>query len=263
MVSNHQRSLYRLTQVGLFVFPQVLPPVIQTALLDRLLHREIANPVHMTNLHPFYPLPYQSEPKLGSALFASSFFGLSKDQLLLPMDPTIHKPLSVRTMLQSKLRWATLGGQYDWTRKEYPKDLPPAFPPDIAQLLRSLFPEMLSQAAIVNFYSPGDTLSMHRDVSEDCDRGLVSISIGCDAIFMVTNDDGTEILPLRVKSGDAIFMNGPSRFAWHGVPRIIRGTCPEWLRDWPALGENQSAFGQWRGWMETKRINLNVRQMSE
>jgi alkylated DNA repair protein alkB family protein 1 len=61
--------------------------------------------------------------------------------MLVPLDPSIHKPISVRQMLNRKLRWMTLGGQYDWTKKEYPEkargeEVP--FPPDIAAFLRSL-----------------------------------------------------------------------------------------------------------------------------
>lgn len=247
------------------MFPQILPPDVQIALLERLLHRDLSNPDHLTNLHPFYDIPYSpSTPGKGSEPAAlASFFSLSKEQVLQPKDPSVHRPLSVRAMLDSKLRWATLGGQYDWTKKMYPSSEPPAFPIDLVQLLERLFPEMKAQAAILNLYSPGDTLSMHRDVSEECDRGLISISIGCEAIFMVANEDATEILPLHVRSGDAILMNGTSRFAWHGVPKVLSGTCPQWLQDWPATGASKMEFEAWKGWMANKRINLNVRQMKE
>jgi alkylated DNA repair protein alkB family protein 1 len=165
-------------------------------------------------------------------------------------------------MLQKKLRWFTLGGQYDWTAKQYPNAKPPEFPPDIARLIHQLFPSMRAEAAIVNFYSPGDTLSMHRDVAEECDSGLVSISIGCDAIFVIGIGEEKPV-PIRLRSGDAVFMSGPSRFAWHGVPQVIRDTCPEYLKDWPATPScgHHAKYEHWRGWMSGKRINLNIRQM--
>lgn len=167
----------------------------------------------------------------------------------------------------------TLGGQYDWTRKCYP-DINPHFPADVAAFIHSLFPEMWPEAAIVNVYTPGDTLSIHRDVSEECEKGLVSISLGCDAIFVVgmgTEEYGdAKSLTVRLHSGDAVFMKGPARFAWHGVPQIIPGTCPEWLQDWPANHAPEdihdgciSTYEVWRGWMSNKRINLNVRQMKD
>ena len=160
----------------------------------------------------------------------------------------------------------------------YPTEPPPAFPTDIADLLAGIFRDTKAQAAIVNLYSPGDTLSVHRDVSEDCDQGLVSMSLGCDGVFIigmsVTEDDGQSTVKhvvLRLRSGDAVYMSGPSRFAWHGVPQIIGGTCPEWLRPWPAkivtrgntTMDDSEGYSLWRNWMETKRINLNVRQMTD
>ena len=121
---------------------------------------------------------------------------------------------------------------------------------------------LLKSLNLVNFYSPGDTLSLHRDVSEDVDRGLVSVSIGCDAIFIIglSGDDSipSRYQVLRLRSGDAVYMTGESRYAWHGVPKIIPDTCPKALESWPAL-----SHPQWAGYMKTKRINLNVRQMFE
>jgi len=164
-------------------------------------------------------------------------------------------------MLESKLRWVTLGGQYDWTKKVYPSEVPPEFPSDIAALMRGLFPDVTPQAAIVNFYSPGDTLSVHRDVSEDCANSLISVSIGCDALFIAGNDDGSCTSTIRLRSGDVLLMSGESRYAWHAVPKIIPDTCPSWLEDWPAVSDT-GEYQIWRGWMKNKRINLNIRQMA-
>lgn len=188
-----------------------------------------------------------------------------------PKDPTIHKPLTTQQFLTKKLRWITLGGQYDWTNKVYPSGKPPAFPEDIKNLIESLFP-MKAEAAIVNLYSPGDTLSLHRDVSEECDQPLVSISLGCDGIFVigldeVDEDDRARVEVIRLRSGDAVLMSGKSRYAWHGVPKVLEGTCPSWMADWPfeevvdEQGGVERRFEEWRGWIKGKRVNLNVRQM--
>lgn len=176
----------------------------------------------------------------------------------------------------------TLGGQYDWTQKRYPETPPPDFPRDIKDLLEGLFPGTKAEAAIVNLYSPGDTLSVHRDVAEACGKGLISVSLGCDAIFVIGTSSSAsssqnstsqksgslgneeevpeKILTLRLRSGSAVYMSGESRFAWHGVPQIVPYTCPEYLKEWPAGGPN-GEFEDWRGWMSGKRVNLNVRQM--
>lgn len=171
-----------------------------------------------------------------------------------------------------------MGGQYDWTNRVYPPESSsstsddeglPRFPGDVAGFLQTLFPATEAQAAIVNFYTPGDTMMMHRDVSEETDKGLVSVSLGCEGLFMIApnkeegedgSKNGKEFLLLRLRSGDAIYMTEESRFAWHGVPKVLKGTCPAYLEDWPA---ERGQFEEWRGWMRNKRINLNVRQMRD
>ncbi|KAI1626550.1 alkylated DNA repair protein alkB 1 [Exophiala viscosa] len=251
---------------GLYVLPSLLSPRMQIALLEKLLHRDLNNPAHKTNLHLHYDISYpvsqDGREKHEEVAADCSFFGVDTTSLLTPKDPAIHKPITIAQMLESKLRWTTLGGQYDWTNKVYPDEVPPAFPPDIAALLKDLFPKVDAQAAILNFYSPGDTLSVHKDVSEECQRDLISISIGCDAVFIVGNEDGSETATVRLRSGDAVVMSGESRFAWHAVPKILSDTCPVWLQDWPNIPHG-SKYQVWQGWMRNKRINLNVRQMQE
>lgn len=186
------------------------------------------------------------------------------------------------------MRWTTLGGQYDWTAKRYPDAAPPPFPHDIKDLLETVWTSTRAEAAIVNLYSPGDTLSVHRDVAEASPHGLVSVSLGCDAVFVIgvsasasasvsaSADVGEEqpeqhdkTIALRLRSGSAVYMSGPSRFAWHGVPQIVKGTCPSYLAEWPAAPKNGTAdeeegeYEAWRGWMAGKRVNLNVRQMRD
>ncbi|KAF2421158.1 hypothetical protein EJ08DRAFT_702136 [Tothia fuscella] len=250
---------------GLRLVPNLIPRSVQIALLNKLIHRDLSNPLHKSNVHLHHNVTYvQNE---------ASFFSVSpsSDLTFTPKDPSIHKPISISQFLNKKLRWITLGGQYDWTNKIYPEENPPAFPEDTADLLKGLFPELTPQAAIVNFYSPGVTLSLHRDVAEECDRGLLSVSIGCDGIFILglesedSQKDDIKAIAIRLRSGDAVYMDGKSRFAWHGVPQIVGNTCPDWLRDWPAGGKEVGGVGikyeDWRGWMGNKRINLNVRQM--
>jgi DNA alkylation damage repair protein AlkB len=236
-------------------------------MLSRMVHRDLSNPKHQTNMHLHFNLPYRPD--------AGSFFSYPPDAAAKfePKDPSVHNPQSMKQVLGRKLHWVTLGGQYDWTNRIYPDEEPPVFPPDLANLLEALFPETVPQAAIVNFYTPGDTMMMHRDVSEESERGLISLSFGCDCLFMIapnesasaseeatTASQNKDFLLLRLRSGDAIYMSKGSRFAWHGVPKILKGTCPEYLADWPAQDGN---FEEWRGWMATKRVNLNVRQMRD
>lgn len=283
---------------GLRILPSFLPIPVQETLLSKLLLRDLSNPQHLTNVHLHYNVPYPDTDK--------SFFDLPKSTTFTPKDPDVHKPLSVVEVLERKLRWMTLGGQYDWTAKKYPNGPPVQFPKDIRNLIHGIFPTVEPEAAICNTYSPGDTLSTHRDVSEEADKDLISISIGCDALFLIslspeTQDDnavspttvespkpqsqkqnkkkkGKEPPPpppplddhtliIRIRSGDAVVMGGRSRWAWHGVPKVIGETCPEELTQWPNSYARQSSDNadkiDWTGWMKRKRVNLNIRQMYE
>ena len=251
-------------KVGLVIYPNFFPQQVQIQMLERLLHRDLANPQHQTNVHLHYDVSYPPD-------HASFFNTLAQHLPHVPKET--HAPLTTRSMLNKRLRWMTLGGQYDWTNKRYPDDTPPAFPRDIKLLLEDIFP-MKAEAAIVNLYSPGDTLAAHRDVSEACAQPLVSISLGCEAIFIVAVEDpassdcavGTPQLrtaAIRLRSGDAVLMSSEARYAWHGVPKVLAGTCPESLRDWPAVGSDEARerYEGYRGWMAGKRVNVNVRQM--
>jgi alkylated DNA repair dioxygenase AlkB len=220
----------------------MLLPRVQITLLERLLHRDLSNPMHQTNVHLHYEVPTPAQCPSLEAEVSTSYFSADPKTSIQPKDPNLHKSMTLKQMLESKLRWVTLGGQYDWTNKVYPDELPPPFPPDIAAFLKGLFPAVDSQAAI--------------------DRGLISASIGCDAIFIIGNEDGSRTSTIRLRSGDVVLMSGESRYAWHAVPRIVAGTCPRWLQDWPASSSTQ-AHQPWKGWMGNKRINLNVRQMHD
>ncbi|WPG98232.1 Hypothetical protein R9X50_00102000 [Acrodontium crateriforme] len=257
---------------GLFVYPSLLTPAVQLAMLNRLLHRDLSNQNHQTNLHLHYNITYPHSACENVSLNESFFSSRASNITLQPKDPSIHKQLNMNQVLNKKLRWTTLGGQYDWTNKVYPSSRPPPFPKDVKRLIEDLFP-MKAEAAIVNFYSPGDTLSLHRDVSEECSQPLVSISLGCDGLFVVGLDaDGenneASVATIRLRSGDALLMSGPSRYAWHSVPKILENTCPSWMQDWPAMlnpsnddDSDDGPYAAWKGWMKGKRINLNVRQM--
>ncbi|RKU49202.1 hypothetical protein DL546_009066 [Coniochaeta pulveracea] len=267
--------LYHPLLPGLLILPSLIPPPVQKLLLNTIIHRDLSNPRHQTNLHLHYDLPYPDTTP-DQDMTEGSFFTYPPESPIrfTPKDPDVHKPLSIDQVLGRRLHWVTLGGQYDWTSRVYPEERPPEFPRDIASFLETLFPETIPQAAIVNFYTPGDTMMMHRDVSEETDKGLISLSLGCDSLFMIAPNDvgkmteeekaalegGKDHVLLRLRSGDAIYMTKESRFAWHGVPKVLKGTCPDYLEDWPA---EDGKFGEWKGWMKNKRININVRQMRD
>lgn len=242
-----QSRAHRSTVIpGLMLLRNLLPQEVQKALVLRLLGRDLKNPEHRTNLHAHYDITYPKEEQ--------TFFDLDKKDVNFKARLPIHRDLTMDEVFRRKLRWILLGGQYDWTEKRYPSTSPPPFPFDVQKLVRGIFPIMEPEAAIINVYSPGDTLSLHRDVSEKINRPLVSISLGCDALFIIGNNEPNAFHVIPLQSGDVVYMAGEARYAWHGVSRIIAGTCPEYLKQ-------LSGAGHWEDLMNDKRINLNVRQM--
>ena len=156
-----------------------------------------------------------------------------------------------------RLRWSTLGYQYDWTTKTYnfdPASVIP-FPKDLAEWSSSFafelgFPDFRAEAGIVNYYQPHDSLTSHVDRSEiNMQAPLLSMSLGLDAIFLLGGLGRDEaVIGMRVRSGDVSVLSGRSRLFYHGVPKIIKFTGPECLRD-VAL-------------MRDARININIRQVT-
>lgn len=233
---------------GFKIIPNLLPPEVQHKLVDLTLSNYVQDEQHVSNLTPFYELPHPFN------LFPNQSYTLKHKQG--KADTTIEK------VRNKQLRWITLGGQYDWTAKVYPTFEPgapkfPAFPNELRELLYGIF-GINSQAAIINFYSPGDILSPHQDVAELSNKDLISVSIGCDCVFYVGNErhanekDDKKPFQMVLGSGDAVVMAGESRCAYHGVGRVFEDTVPEYL-----ITENT----YYNDWIKTKRLNLNVRQM--
>jgi DNA alkylation damage repair protein AlkB len=175
--------------------------------------------------------------------------------------------------LTSKLRWLTIGDQYDWSTRRYTRGGPSSFPSDLAKLVQGLFPHIRPESGVVLLYSRKDYMPVHRDVSEECQTALASFSLGCDGIFIVArgeDDSEGENRPrtavVRVRSGDCIHLDGETRWAWHAMARTIVGTCPDFLAQWPkdtpgATAEEKKAYEKWKGYMSGKRLNISCRQV--
>lgn len=181
-------------------------------------------------------------------------------------DATPGRGVAARKLLR-KLRWATLGPPFDWTRRVYRHDVQysplPQYLADLAvQLARAVslvgleakettdlggyssrvasadgasFRSFQPDVALVNYYHEGDTLGGHVDDAElDLHQPIVTVSLGCEAVFLaggLTRD--VPPLPLLLRSGDAVVMAGESRKCYHGVPRIFtdRPLPPQLLED--------------------------------
>ncbi|MFG2295780.1 alpha-ketoglutarate-dependent dioxygenase AlkB family protein [Streptomyces sp. NPDC048603] len=85
--------------------------------------------------------------------------------------------------------------------------------------------------ALVNFYDADARMGMHRDAEERSGAPVVSLSLGDSCVFRFGNT-GTRGRPYRdveLRSGDLFVFGGPSRLAYHGVPKVYPGTAPPGL----------------------------------
>ncbi|WP_030147117.1 MULTISPECIES: alpha-ketoglutarate-dependent dioxygenase AlkB family protein [unclassified Streptomyces] len=85
--------------------------------------------------------------------------------------------------------------------------------------------------ALINFYDGDARMGMHRDSDEKSDAPVVSLSLGDTCVFRFGNTE-TRARPytdVELCSGDLFVFGGPSRLAYHGVPRVHAGTAPPGL----------------------------------
>lgn len=85
--------------------------------------------------------------------------------------------------------------------------------------------------ALVNYYAPESKMGMHQDKDERSSAPVVSISLGNTGVFRAGNTENKN-LPYEdvlLASGDLVVFGGPSRFMFHGVPKIFPGTSPSAL----------------------------------
>lgn len=114
------------------------------------------------------------------------------------------------------------------------------FPAWLGALARGAVADALGPAAVpaepydialINFYDGDARMGMHRDGDERSDAPVVSLSLGDRCVFRFGNTD-TRTRPytdVELRSGDLFVFGGPSRLAYHGVPRVHPGTAPPWL----------------------------------
>ncbi|MBF6555857.1 MAG: alpha-ketoglutarate-dependent dioxygenase AlkB [Acidimicrobiales bacterium] len=85
--------------------------------------------------------------------------------------------------------------------------------------------------ALVNWYGPGARMGMHADREETSPAPVVSLSVGDTCVFRFGNSAsrGRPWTDVELGSGDLFVFGGPSRRAFHGVPRVVPGTAPAGL----------------------------------
>ncbi|WP_026818011.1 alpha-ketoglutarate-dependent dioxygenase AlkB [Arthrobacter castelli] len=86
--------------------------------------------------------------------------------------------------------------------------------------------EYCPDTALINYYDDAAAMGMHQDKDEKTDAPVVSLSIGDNCVFRFGNTE-TRTKPytdVELHSGDLFVFGGPSRFAYHGVPKTYPGT---------------------------------------
>ncbi|MEU6344020.1 alpha-ketoglutarate-dependent dioxygenase AlkB [Streptomyces sp. NPDC046977] len=80
--------------------------------------------------------------------------------------------------------------------------------------------------ALVNFYDADARMGMHQDKDERSAAPVVSLTVGDSCVFRFGNTENRNRpwTDLELASGDLFVFGGPSRFAYHGVTRILPGT---------------------------------------
>ncbi|GGV42478.1 alkylated DNA repair protein [Streptomyces longisporoflavus] len=81
--------------------------------------------------------------------------------------------------------------------------------------------------ALINFYDGQARMGMHQDKDERSPAPVVSLSIGDTCVFRVGNTE-TRTKPytdVELASGDLFVFGGPSRYVFHGVPKVYEGTA--------------------------------------
>jgi alkylated DNA repair protein (DNA oxidative demethylase) len=76
--------------------------------------------------------------------------------------------------------------------------------------------------ALINFYDNDAKMGMHQDKDERSAAPVVSLSLGERCVFRFGNVDNRNRpwTDIDLASGDLFVFGGPSRYAYHGVPRI-------------------------------------------
>ncbi|KAG0373345.1 hypothetical protein BGX24_011829 [Mortierella sp. AD032] len=189
-------------------------------------------------------------------------------------EPSSQVPILPPAQLIRKMRWITLGYQYHWPSKTYHFDQNAPFPKELCILSKAVvaavedkesfeypYPaeDFVAEAGVINYYQLKDRLMGHVDRSElNKHAPLVSFSFGHSCIYLLGGPTREQSpTPILLQSGDILVMTGPCRSAFHGVPRIIEDTLPDYLQSNPS----DSEWEIYADYLAEARINLNIRQV--
>jgi alkylated DNA repair protein (DNA oxidative demethylase) len=80
--------------------------------------------------------------------------------------------------------------------------------------------------ALINYYGDRARMGMHQDKDERSLAPVVSLSLGASCVFRFGNTQSRSRpwTDVTLESGDLFVFGGPSRLAFHGVPKTLPGT---------------------------------------
>ncbi|KAK9765532.1 hypothetical protein K7432_006072 [Basidiobolus ranarum] len=280
---------------GLVVIPQAFSPSAQKNIIKSCLRDHAKHP-NLSNLDAHYVVPdggiwnlYEKEAKGEISPEDPSYYvplkdmSDSEDKVGVYGDAPKETNLSVLppSQLIRRLRWITCGYQYNWLDKTYALEKRYPFPEDIGDIASAVAKaiegvghiemdgsgyvnqyegsKFKPEAGVINYYQLKDSLMAHVDKSEiNMDAPLVSFSLGHSCIYLL---GGTtrDVPPVAIylRSGDVLAMCGPCRAAFHGVPRILESTLPDYLKTNP----EDPDWDIYASFVNEARINVNVRQV--
>ncbi|KMO30039.1 dioxygenase [Methylobacterium tarhaniae] len=173
-----------------------------------------------------------------------------------PTMPRTGKPFSVRMTNCGPLGWVSDRAGYRYQARHPETGRPwPAMPAAAMRAWADLAgcpagPE----ACLVNLYAPGTRMGLHQDRDEaEFAAPVLSLSLGATALFRyggLQRSDPTR--SVRLSSGDALVIGGPSRLIFHGVDRLLPADLLA-PGSGPALPEAVPPGG---------RLNLTLRRVS-
>ncbi|KAK8933876.1 Alpha-ketoglutarate-dependent dioxygenase alkB [Platanthera zijinensis] len=124
------------------------------------------------------------------------------------------------------VRWLSFGFRFSWPKRNYDVSLPHKKIPYALCLVAKKMAvpampngeEFRPEAAIVNYFGPGDMLGGHLDdMEKDWSKPIVSISLGCKAIFLLGGKSREDMpIAMFLRSGDIVLMAGEARECFHG-----------------------------------------------
>lgn len=164
------------------------------------------------------------------------------------------------------LRWTTLGYHHNWDSKKYDENKSGSVPDilnELAEVIQKLTKKdsFKAEASICNYYPAGiGTIGIHTDNSEYCHAPIVSVSLGCDGVFLLGKGDRSdECFEMLLRHGDLFIMDGQDRSSLHAVPRVLtRSESLELDSHWSIPIQNLKL----KNYLDQCRININIRQVN-